>query len=91
MKVDNLELENNDKEVSVEIETARSAYDNSVTDNSVESSGKQEANSSTSNLISMQDETVETVETVETKETESEITSEQNHKHNHKLSHKTKS
>ncbi|XP_071556416.1 uncharacterized protein [Temnothorax nylanderi] len=76
LKVDNLELEENDKEISAEIETAGSARDNSVADNSVtnnsvESSEKQETISTTSNLVSTQDETGETKE-----KTESEITSE---------------
>jgi len=71
LKVNNLELEDNDKQVSIETETAENAQDNSVVDNTVEFAEKQEASSSTSNLISTQDETVETKE-----KTESEITSE---------------
>lgn len=73
LEVDNLKLENNDKEVSTEIETVGSARDNSIANNSVEdSSEKQEENSSTSNLVSMQDELVDTKE-----KTESEIISEE--------------
>jgi len=71
LKVNNLELKDNDKQVSVETETAKNTQDNSVVDNTVEFAEKQEASSSTSNLIATQDETVETKE-----KTESEITSE---------------
>lgn len=67
--MNNLELDN-DKEVSAETETAGSARDNSIADNSVESSEKQETNSLTLNLVSTQNETRE--------KTESEITSEHN-------------
>ncbi|KYN27285.1 PREDICTED: uncharacterized protein LOC108757848 [Trachymyrmex cornetzi] len=48
-KVDNLELEDNDKQVSVAAESAR---DNSVVDNSIEFSEKQESNPSTPNFVS---------------------------------------
>lgn len=68
--MNNLELEDNDKEVFAETETAGNVRDNSVTDNSVESSKKQEANSLILNLVSTQNEPRE--------KTESEITSEHN-------------
>lgn len=72
-KVDNLKLEDNDKKVFAETETVENAHDSSVSDNSVESfeeacSTEQEANSSTLNLVSTQDETTKTKE-----ETKSEI------------------
>lgn len=76
LKIDNLELEDNNKQVSVEIVTAESVRDNSIVDNSIEFSEKQELSPSTPNSVSTQDETVETKE----EKTESEITSEHNDK-----------
>ncbi|KAL0110576.1 hypothetical protein PUN28_013872 [Cardiocondyla obscurior] len=70
LKMENLKLEHDDKTASIEAETAESARDTSVADYSAESFEQQETNSSTSNLISTQDEMVEIKE-----ETESEITS----------------
>lgn len=55
LKVDNLELEDNDKQISV---IAESANDNSAVDHLIESSEKQEP-SLISNFVSMQDETME--------------------------------
>jgi len=55
LKVDNLELEDNDKQISV---IAESANDNSAVDHLIESSEKQES-SLTSNFVSTQDETME--------------------------------
>ncbi|XP_025073143.1 uncharacterized protein LOC105423361 isoform X2 [Pogonomyrmex barbatus] len=71
------ELEDNDRQVSA-VTDIESVHDDSVVDDSVNSSTKQEASSSTSNLISVQDATVETKETTESEKThhELEITSE---------------
>ncbi|XP_011697001.1 PREDICTED: uncharacterized protein LOC105455401 [Wasmannia auropunctata] len=73
-ETNHLELE--DKGVFCKTETTASASDNSV-----EFSEKQNASSSTSNLVSTQDETVETTEKTESKTTQSE-----HNKRNRKLS-----
>ncbi|CAL1686548.1 unnamed protein product [Lasius platythorax] len=69
LKVDDSEeLRENDRQISPKVETVESARD-SVADDSSRSSEKQEASSSTSNLVSAQDETVETKEKIESQTT----------------------
>ncbi|KMR05200.1 spermatogenesis-associated protein 7-like protein [Lasius niger] len=69
LKVDDSEeLRENDRQISPKVETVESARD-SVADDSPRSSEKQEASSSTSNLVSAQDETVETKEKIESQTT----------------------
>lgn len=65
---DSEEPRDNDRQISPKVEMAEDTRD-SVVDDSYKYSEKQEASSSTSNLVSVQDETVETKEKIESETT----------------------